>query len=183
MSIDTGRGDDGMTDLMGKQRVDKANIRIEACGCVDELNAALGRVMASDEDSDLRELLDKVQRILFCLGSDLANAEWPVEKPYFDRSSVARLESWIAHFDRDLPRLKNFILPGGTPSAANLHWARTVCRRVERRVVALAATEPINDAAIPFLNRLGDLLFVLARQANVRAGVDEVIWKPDRKKS
>jgi len=177
MRISTGRGDDGETDLWGGRRVGKDDVRIEACGSVDELSSALGRVLALELQGDLRQSLERIQDFLFRLGSDLANPAWPVENPYLNADCTQQLEHWIERYEKDLPALKSFILPGGCPAGAALHWTRAVCRRAERRVQTLASTEPINEVAIPFLNRLGDLLFLMARWANLQAGRKESIWR------
>ena len=179
MKIYTRRGDEGSTQLRGGDQVSKDSARIEAIGAVDELNAVIGRGLARRIDSRLRNHLATVQDLLFRLGSDLARPGAREESAGVEQASVEQLEGWIDQFSAELPELRNFVLPGGTPLAADLHWARTVCRRAERRTQTLAAQEPVSPAIVPFLNRLGDLLFVLARWANARAGRKEKIWKAD----
>lgn len=181
--IYTRTGDDGTTSLFGGDRVGKGNPRIEAYGTVDETNSIVGLARAHLEDEPGRDELDPVlgdlQEELFVLGADLAT---PMDaNPEVDRIAeehVDALEERIDRFDADLPPLERFILPGGTPAGASLHSARTVCRRAERHIVEASTSTPINDQAIVYLNRLSDLLFVLARWANRRAGVREDAWTP-----
>ncbi len=185
MKIYTKAGDGGQTALFGGQSVAKDVPRVEAYGTVDELNACLGLVgAASDLASDLAALLARVQSELFDLGAELAT---PPERaadrlaarvPIMDSVGVETLEAEIDLYETELAPLKTFILPGGTQAAATLHIARTVCRRAERRVVTLAGSEAVNLEVIRYLNRLSDLLFVLARVANHRAGLSDVPWQP-----
>jgi cob(I)alamin adenosyltransferase len=190
MKIYTKTGDDGSTGLMGGQRVRKTDPRVAAYGEVDELNAALGMALAAGAPGasqgrgpgELATLLENLQRDLFVLGADLATPTGK-ETAYLPRilpDHVAALERLIDEHDARLPALRNFILPGGSPLAAHLHHARTVCRRAERATVALAAKEDIGPLPVRFLNRLADLLFVLARRANHVAGVAETEWAPRR---
>ena len=189
LKIYTRTGDDGDTGLFGGQRVHKDDLRVEAYGTVDELNAVLGvtRTHITFNDGDLDALLQTIQNDLFGLGSDLAT---PDEKDtdkgriHITRvapSQVAYLESQIDHYEGELPPLTNFILPGGSPFAASLHVGRVVCRRAERHCVTLARahaeTAPLNPDVIRYLNRLSDLLFVLCRVANKRRDVPDVVWK------
>ncbi len=188
MNVYTRTGDDGTTGLFGGDRVAKSHPRINAYGTVDEANAAVGLVRAlwagaagagqpGAERADA--LLDRVQHDLFVLGGDLASPHetaYPV--PRVEEHHVAALEREIDALERDLDPLKHFILPGGTAAAAALHVARTVCRRAERLTVEAAALEGVNEAGIRYLNRLSDLLFVLARWANRQAGVPDVEWVP-----
>jgi len=175
----TRAGDDGMTALGTKRRVSKNSSRIEAYGTVDELNSQLGMAIAAGLDPALAEPLRRIQNDLFHLGSDLCIPEDDKEKmpvPKIEARQVLALEERIDDLSRDLPPLENFILPGGSPGAAALHVARCVCRRAERRVVALAAAEPIGPHTLQYLNRLSDLLFVMARVENRAKGIDEVCW-------
>ena len=181
MKIYTKTGDDGSTGLFGGARVRKTDARVEAYGSVDELNAVLGVALAGGAGG-LAEALVGLQRELFVLGADLATPKGQ-ESSYLPRLTpehVAGLERLIDEHDARLPALKNFILPGGCPLAAHLHLARTVCRRAERATVALAAQAEIGPVPVQYLNRLADLLFVLAREANRAAGVAETEWAPRR---
>ncbi|GBC96068.1 Cob(I)yrinic acid a,c-diamide adenosyltransferase [bacterium HR16] len=178
MRIYTRTGDDGTTGLLGGQRVSKDSPRVEAYGSVDELNAYLGLAMVHLRSHPrLSEMLQQIQNELFVAGAELATPvgnKVPVEP--IGEAHVQRLESWIDELEQTLPPLRHFILPGGTAGAAILHVARTVCRRAERRVVTLYHTEPGNLHLITYLNRLGDLLFVMARAVNAAEGVQDVIW-------
>ena len=182
MKIYTKTGDDGTTGLFGGGRVSKDAPRIEAYGDVDELNTHIGLARTIGEVSpDVDELLGRIQRELFVLGADLAT---PVEKerknleiPRVTSESVVCLEEDIDRFEAELPPLRSFILPGGGPAGAALHVARTVCRRSERRVVSLREREPaVSEDTLRYLNRLSDLLFVLARVVNHRGGLPEEEW-------
>lgn len=184
MRIFTRTGDAGETGLWGGRRVSKDAPRVEATGAVDELNAHLGAARALLADGDLAALLGRLQNELFDLGGDLAAAlDDAGERPGVVRvraEQVARLEAEIDVLEQGLPPLRRFILPGGSPAAAALHIARAVCRRAERRVVALSRLEAINPEVLRYLNRLSDLLFVLARTANARQGIAESVWEPER---
>ncbi len=179
MKIYTKTGDAGETGLLDGSRVPKADARVAAYGEVDELGAWLGLVRAEGVDGPLAAMLERVQRDLFALGARLADPARRIgeraAKTAVSAADVARLEGWIDELDAGLPPLKRFILAGGTPAGARLHFARTVCRRAERRIVALGpgAVEP---ELLAYVNRLSDLLFVMARAANARAGVTEVEW-------
>jgi cob(I)alamin adenosyltransferase len=183
MKIYTKTGDQGDTGLFGGGRVPKSHPRVEAYGDVDELNAAIGLARSIETMQRIDEVLVPIQRDLFAIGALLATPDREkmrqhLEKARVDEERVAELEHAIDDGDRELDTLKAFIVPGGTPKAAALHVARTVCRRAERRVVALRDG---SDAEIPilvviYLNRLSDLLFTLARVANRRAGAGEVTW-------
>jgi cob(I)alamin adenosyltransferase len=167
--IYTRTGDTGQTGLFGGERVEKTAQRVVAYGTVDELNAMLGVARATTIDPALDPVLAHIQNELFVLGADLAT---PGESTRIDRLSeehTARMEQEIDQLEADIEPVQQFILPGGAPLAAHLHLARTICRRAEREVVALAASEPINQAAIAYLNRLSDWLFVAARRANANA--------------
>jgi cob(I)alamin adenosyltransferase len=173
MKIYTGRGDEGMTDLRDMSRVSKTSPRIEAYGTVDEVNSLVGRVRPSGYD-DVDEKLAAVQNHLHIIQADFANPDKDDEdSPHVRAEHVERLEEWMDAFDDELDPLENFILPGGSDVGSKLHHARSVCRRAERRAVALASDEPVNDAAVAYLNRLSDALFVWARVVNKREGVRE----------
>ena len=176
MSIVTKTGDTGMTGLYGGARVPKHSPRIEACGTVDELNAAIGVAIASaDLSRGLRQQLTAVQHSLFRVGGDLATPLAGQEKQErVGAQHVDVLEEWITILESSLSPQRTFILPGGTPAAAHLHLARTVCRRAERRVSALMGIEVINPAVQIYLNRLSDYLFLAARECNREAKVPHV---------
>jgi cob(I)alamin adenosyltransferase len=181
MNIYTRTGDRGDTGLFGGGRVPKDDPRVEAYGDVDELNAALGLARAIELMPRVDEVLVPVQRDLFAIGALLATPDRDkmheqLAKARVDEDRVAQLEAAIDAGEAELEPLRAFILPGGTPKAAALHVARTVCRRAERRVVALAHAVEIPELVVMYLNRLSDLLFVLARVANRRAGAGEVTW-------
>jgi cob(I)alamin adenosyltransferase len=179
VKIYTRTGDTGETSLFDGTRVRKSDPRIDACGHVDELNAMLGLARASGADAALGEELEQLQHDLFALGARLADPNariaGRVRKAALGDEDVRRLEAWIDAAEADLEPLRRFILPGGSPVGAALHVARTLCRRAERHIVGLgdAAVEP---AMLAYVNRLSDLLFVLARLANARAGVPDVEW-------
>ncbi|WP_280586666.1 cob(I)yrinic acid a,c-diamide adenosyltransferase [Halorubrum sp. Boch-26] len=172
MTIYTGRGDEGDTDLRDMSRVSKSSPRIEAYGTVDEANALIGTVRPTDHD-DLDELLETVQNHLHVVQADLANPDPDPGDPQVEPELVESLEDRIDAFDEELEPLTSFVLPGGGESGARLHHARTVTRRAERRVVELARSEPINETVVSYLNRLSDLLFTLGRVANARDGEPE----------
>ncbi len=193
IKIYTRTGDEGETGLFGGQRVPKDDLRVEAYGTVDELNAALGIAHALRAEPELDALLLTLQHDLFSLGADLATPEekdrskGAVRIERVAASRVDRLETLIDRYEAELPPLTRFILPGGHPLAAALHGARTVCRRAERRCLTLSRSlgelseadeEPINTEVIRYLNRLSDLLFVLARAANFRHSVPDILWNP-----
>jgi cob(I)alamin adenosyltransferase len=177
VKIYTRRGDAGETDLFGAGRVAKDAPRVEAYGDVDEANAAVGVALSASPHADVRALGQRIQEELFTLGASLAAPD-PERRAMqgLDAEAVVRLEAAVDAFEKELPPLERFILPGGTAAAAAFHAARTVCRRAERRVVALHRSEPIEPEALRYLNRLSDLLFVLARVENRRAGVADVEW-------
>ncbi len=180
MKIYTKTGDEGDTSLFGGGRVSKDDPRVRAYGEVDELNAALGFAMALEPaDSGLAT----IQRDLFTIGAELATPDPAKLGKALSRSGAAinasdvgALEDIIDNHEANLKALKNFILPGGTPKAAAYHVARTVCRRAERAVVALSRNQAINPVIVHYLNRLSDLLFVMARVTNARAGKPDVTW-------
>ena len=170
--IYTRTGDKGTTGLGDGSRVDKDNLRVEAYGTVDELNSAVGVVLATPLPSAVRKCLTLIQHELFDLGGELCMPGTTLIPEEF----VQRLENELDDFNADLPPLKDFILPGGSESAARCHIARTLARRAERRVVSLARIEVVNDATIRYLNRLSDLLFVIARVLARSDGGSEVVW-------
>jgi cob(I)alamin adenosyltransferase len=173
--IYTRTGDDGSTGLGTGERVAKDSPRIEACGAVDELNAALGVVIAStDVPAEIRACLGAIQHRLFDLGGELCIPGREV----IDTALVEELETRLDAFNAPLPALKDFILPGGSAGAAACHMARVICRRAERRVWTLARTETVNPVSLCYLNRLSDLLFVLSRCIARENGGAEVLWKP-----
>jgi len=181
MKIYTKTGDEGKTSLFGGKRVWKDDLRIQAYGTVDELNSILGLALNEIKNEELKKVISSIQNELFVLGSDLAT---PAEKnkikikvPRVDASNTKQIENLIDKFDSQLPSLKNFILPGGLKGAAFLHNARTVCRRTEREVVALSKIDEVNHEIIIYLNRLSDLLFVLARYENYSNKIADVIWQ------
>jgi cob(I)alamin adenosyltransferase len=180
--IYTRRGDDGSTGLFGGPRVRKDDLRVSAYGDVDELNSTLGVAREQVlEQPDLRALIDALQSELFTLGAELATPDAeqaPKEVPRITAQHVTRLEQEIDRLTGELPEMKNFILPGGSSAGAALHLCRTVCRRAERKAVSLADGSPVSALALAYLNRLSDLLFVMARAANLRAGGREIPWKP-----
>ncbi len=176
--IYTRGGDRGETSLGDGSRVRKADPRIEAFGTVDELNAVLGLALARGVSDELAPWLERIQNELFDLGADLSVplADRRRERLRVSERQVAWLEELCDKANAALEPVRSFVLPGGTEAAALLHVARTVCRRAERRVVALAEDEPVNPAALAYLNRLSDLLFIVARSEN--AGGPEPLWKP-----
>ena len=181
MRIYTGTGDQGTTGLFGGGRVDKDDPRVEAYGAVDELNACIGVAIAHLEPGALAERLSDIQGDLFTLGAELAcvqGLEDRLSLTLIASSDAKRLEALIDEVEMRLAPLKAFVLPGGSRAAAFLHQARTVCRRAERRVITARARNPVRDEILVYLNRLSDLLFVLARDANREASEEERIWAP-----
>lgn len=179
MKIYTRTGDDGSTGLFAGGRTRKDSARLHAYGTLDELNAALGLVIANEVRPELAQMVDMIQHELFIVGADLATpldaeAAWITR---VQEAQVARLEAEIDRMETTLPELKNFILPNGTRAAATLHLARTICRRAERWLVTLADDEKINEPAQQYVNRLSDWLFVAARYENHLAGQVETAWR------
>jgi cob(I)alamin adenosyltransferase len=179
MKIYTRTGDDGTTGLFAGGRVKKTHLRVEAYGTVDELNSVLGLARALKPAEAVDTDLERVQNVLFNLGADLAtplkaDAAWVVR---IVPEQIVWLESSIDSMTAVLPALKNFILPGGTPAAAQIHVGRTICRRAERLAVALSEDGSINAQALVYLNRLSDWLFTLARYENHLSGADETVWR------
>lgn len=189
MKIYTRRGDRGETTLHGGAEVVKDDVRVNAYGTVDELNAVLGVVLALEPDGLDLDRLAAVQEDLFVIGSRLAstNARRAIDRgsiPDLPPERVTELESWIDEVEAGLPGLDAFILPGGCPGGAQLHVARTICRRAERCITSLLAGQPdLGDLVVPYMNRLSDLLFVLARGVNGVAGSPEKRWIPVRQRS
>ena len=174
--ITTRTGDDGTTGLGDGSRARKDSLRIAAIGDVDELNSTIGLLQAEPLPDPVRAALTDIQHDLFDLGGELCI-------PGFENlpdARVARLDELLAHYNADLPRLQEFILPGGSRAAAIAHVARTVCRRAERAIVALASAEAVRPACRQYVNRLSDLLFVLARVLNRHAGGSDVMWEKGR---
>jgi cob(I)alamin adenosyltransferase len=181
MKIYTKTGDAGETSLLGGQRVWKNSPRLEVCGSYDELNAMLGLVRNEQTlPEDIDCLLEQFQNDLFSAGSEIANASTAAKQCLaLGKEHIERIEAAIDRCEADLPPLKHFILPGGCRTAALLHVARTICRRAERNLVALQKLEPVcvNEVQLAYMNRLGDLLFVLARAANHQRGIADIAWK------
>lgn len=180
MKIYTKTGDDGTTGLFGGARVKKASARVEAYGTVDELNSVLGVARALGLQKRADEVLALVQVDLFTVGAELSTVpgkEGKLPMKLVTMGDAERLEQAIDEAEEGLPALQNFILPGGTPQGASLHHARTVCRRAERSVLGIDDAPPRTEAVV-YLNRLSDLLFVLARRENFARGVEDVPWAP-----
>ena len=193
LKIYTKGGDGGETTLLGGARVGKDDPRVAVYGTIDELNAVIGTALALDADgealADSAEALGAVQEDLFTIGARLA-ASNPARLvrvgtiPVLPAERIGALEAWIDALTAGLPALDAFVLPGGSPVAAQLHVARTVCRRAERGVVALLEDQPdLGEVILPYLNRLSDLLFTLARHANRRAGREDTAWLPQRRRN
>jgi cob(I)alamin adenosyltransferase len=174
--IYTGGGDRGETSLGDGSRVPKLDCRIAAFGAVDELNSHVGLALAAELPADLRETLRRVQNELFDLGADLSVPFGVADRLRISEDHIERLEQDCDRFNAELSELKSFVLPGGSEAAARLHVARSVCRRAEREALAAAEELDISRLALVYLNRLSDLLFILARTAN--AGGEEPLWKP-----
>jgi cob(I)alamin adenosyltransferase len=176
--IYTRGGDAGETSLGDGSRVSKLDCRIGAFGTVDELNSALGVVLAGELPEELRRPLTLVQNELFDVGADLSVPWGVTDRLRVEQAMVDRLEELCDRFNAGLPELRSFVLPGGSEAAARLHVARTLCRRAERDVLQGAQEVELNPLVLVYLNRLSDLLFVLARAANAAAGRDEPLWRP-----
>jgi cob(I)alamin adenosyltransferase len=174
--IYTRTGDDGTTGLGDGTRTQKDSLRVEAYGTVDELNSAVGVLIAALSDEALSSVLLDVQHDLFDLGGELCIPGTEI----IGGRHIERVEKELDGLNAELPPLKDFILPGGSQAAAQAHLARTICRRAERRVIALARHEEVNEPAIRYLNRLSDLLFVVARRIARASGVGEILWDHDR---
>jgi cob(I)alamin adenosyltransferase len=181
VKIYTRTGDGGETALFGGGRVDKHHLRVRAYGSVDELNSFLGWAITQLPDHDERSRLSLVQNDLFAVGAELATPPPSADRPRPDTpdlplARIETMESWIDEAQAAVEPLREFVLPGGSPGAAALHVARTVCRRAEREVVALSREAEVHEGVSRYLNRLSDLLFALARRVNARAGVPDVTW-------
>ena len=175
--IYTRTGDDGSTGLGDGSRVAKDHARVEAYGTVDELNSVLGVLLGYELPVEVREPLTRIQHALFDIGGELSVPGRNV----MQAADSAGLEVLLDQLNTGLPALKEFVLPGGTPAAALCHVARTVCRRAERRVATLARAETVNPETLKYLNRLSDLLFVVARYLNAKQGVPDILWRPRAK--
>jgi cob(I)alamin adenosyltransferase len=179
--IYTRKGDDGTTGLGGGQRVAKDTLRVAAYGTVDELNSAVGVALAAGTTERLDGELRRIQNELFHLGSDLCFLEEDKQAfslPQIEAHHVTALEALMDALNEVVGPLENFIMPGGTPTAAAIHVARTVCRRAEREVIALSRAEPVGPHVVAYLNRLSDALFIMARYENHAHGVPEPLWNP-----
>jgi cob(I)alamin adenosyltransferase len=176
--IYTGGGDRGETSLGDGSRVSKLDCRIGAFGTVDELNAQLGVALAGELPAAFRPVLERVQNELFDVGADLSVPWGVTDRLRIDPAAIDRLEADCDRFNAELAELRSFVLPGGTEAAARLHVARTVCRRAEREVLYARDEVEVNPIVLVYLNRLSDLLFILARAANAEAARDEPLWKP-----
>jgi cob(I)alamin adenosyltransferase len=176
--IYTRGGDEGQTSLGDGSRVSKLDLRLAAFGTVDELNASLGTVLTSDPPGAIRDVLARLQNELFDVGADLSVPLGAEGRLRVEQRLVDRLEEDCDRFNAELSELRSFVLPGGTAAAAQLHVARAVCRRAERETLAAAQLHELNPLTTVYLNRLSDLLFILARAANALAGCAEPLWKP-----
>ena len=181
MRIYTKTGDAGQTSLIGGRRVDKHHARVQACGGVDELNAAIGWAIVSCDKTGLADELRRIQGDLFVIGTELATDDDQNPPAQVAPQAVERLENWLDRAWGQLPELHGFVLAGGGESAARLHFARTVCRRAERAAVALNQNEPVGECVLSYLNRLGDLLFAYARLANQLEQLPDTIWVPPKR--
>jgi cob(I)alamin adenosyltransferase len=177
--IYTRTGDDGTTGLADGSRVDKDSLRIGAIGDVDELNSVVGLLLAEELPEDMRATLTEIQHDLFDTGGELCLPDHTI----IDEGHIAGLEQALDTANSKLPRLKDFVLPGGTRAAATAHVARTVCRRAERKLVALSRVESIRPALLQYVNRLSDLLFVYARALNRGAGRSDVLWQQGKSRA
>ena len=177
-NIYTRTGDEGTTGLGDGSRIAKDSLRIEAMGDVDELNCAIGMILATSLRDEIRATLSEVQHKLFDLGGELCMPGYAA----ISADDISWLEQELDHYNADLPPLKEFILPGGGPAAAACHLARAICRRAERHLVALTREETLSPAARSYLNRLSDLLFVLSRVLAREEGGSEVMWRHDRQR-
>ncbi|MBW6537525.1 MAG: cob(I)yrinic acid a,c-diamide adenosyltransferase [Mariniphaga sp.] len=178
--IYTKTGDDGSTGLVGGTRVKKYDVRLEAYGTVDELNAVIGVVRSYKLPANVAEMLVEIQNKLFNIGSRLATDEKGeafTQKLSITEKHISFLENAIDEMERELPKLKHFILPGGNLAAAQCHVARTVCRRAERRILEFAENEKVQTEILKYINRLSDFLFVLARKLHASSGIEEKAWK------
>ncbi len=178
MKIYTKTGDDGTTGLQGGKRISKSNIRILAYGAVDELNASIGLILSRKIDTELEKLLKSIQNDLFVVGSDLSNPDLSSKENRVTSEMVVNIEKNIDLFENELSPITNFILPGGHELASLIHISRTITRRAETQVISLDESGIVNDECKKYLNRLSDLLFVLARIVNKKNGFEDIIWEP-----
>ena len=178
MKIYTKTGDEGKTSLFDNSRVWKSDSRIMSYGAVDELNSSLGIALSFDSAPEIKDILIKIQNDLFIVGSDLANPNMSDKKIRTTPEMITFLEQKIDLLEPQLESLTRFILPGGTLLASIIHLSRTISRRAETHVVELSKTEEINKEAVTYLNRLSDLMFVLARTINNRKNIPDIVWKP-----
>lgn len=173
--IYTKTGDKGTTGLSDGSRVTKSHVRITAIGDVDELNSVIGIILTQEINNDVRSVLTRIQHQLFNLGGELSLPGYQL----IQKQHVTYIENQLDKLNKDLPQLKDFILPGGTLTASFTHQARSVCRRAERSLVALQEKEAVSECMLQYLNRLSDFLFVLARHINKLSGQPDVLWRPD----
>ena len=178
MKIYTKTGDEGKTSLFDNSRVWKSDQRIMSYGAVDELNSSLGIALSLDLDHEIKDILIKIQNDLFIVGSDLANPDMSDQKIRTTIEMITFLEQKIDLLEPQLEPLTSFILPGGTLLASIMHLSRTISRRAETHVVALSQNEEINKDAAIYLNRLSDLMFIMARAINQRKNISDIVWKP-----
>lgn len=177
MKIYTKTGDDGTTGLIGNKRVKKSHPRIATYGIVDELNAAIGVILSSKLPKDIRELFIKIQNDLFVIGADLANPNLDTKSNRVTSEMISFLEKEIDRLEGKLNPITFFILPGGDLTASRIHLARAICRRAEVNIVILSEVDKINNECLVYMNRLSDLLFVVARTINKRKKISDVAWK------
>ena len=177
MKIYTKTGDDGTTGLIGNKRVKKSNPRIASYGMVDELNASIGMILSSKIGKDIRDLLTRIQNDLFVVGADLANPDLKNKSNRVTSEMTTYLEKEIDRLEEKLSPITYFILPGGDLIASQVHLARAICRRAETNIVSLSETDEINNLCLIYMNRLSDLLFVVARTINKRKKISDVAWK------
>ncbi len=181
MKLYTKKGDKGYTSLFGGTAIKKNSARLHAYGTVDELNSLFGLILSQKPDSTITEIIKELQNQLFILGADLATLLSKKTKiKRIGKDEIETIENWIDEFDGQLPELTSFILPGGSPAGSTLHLARTVCRRAERFAVELKDEGAVTEESIIYLNRLSDLLFVLARYQNFKTGIEEMKWTPGK---
>ena len=179
MRIYTKTGDAGETGIQGGRRISKSEPRIRAYGALDEANAILGIAVATEPDGTLRHILESLQRDLFVLGADLSNPDMSDARLRITSTMTENLEKTIDDTEESLEPLTCFVLPGGGPMGSHLHHARTVVRRAETEMASISASEPFNTECLRYVNRLSDLLFVLARAANMDAAIPESPWTPE----
>lgn len=177
MKIYTKTGDDGTTGIQGNLRLKKSHPRIIAYGTIDEANASLGIVLSNKLDADITNVLTQIQNELFLVGADLSNHNLEKKENRVESSMIDQIEKTIDSYEQELPPIANFILPGGDNAASQLHFTRTIVRRAESCITLLNEKEKINENCLKYINRLSDLLFVLARVINKRKGQNDIFWK------